>query len=405
MDQQAFRNLVSAPRADGARSGQGYDRNFGQRRSYHPSERRRSAKNEEEPDEFKPRQVASTEFRGSHSKHAYVDRAEMRRRGIDVPLEFRPMPIEEPEAGADEDNDRAHVSDADLDAALEAGRTVQEPANDAPAFRPITQAAQQAPAPKEEAPEFIYVNGKRMRKKKKKAPETSAPAPESHAASTPGDAADRALTDPAALRPRAAKSQVHVRPAVNEKGSAPEPTVSEHAQSQAVSPSTSGPAPPPPSHDAEPTHDPSTTPAPPSSSTFQTHDPTPPTHASTSRPAAPPSFVPQVEDEDDIFAEAGEWAGLSDEEAPEPSAAPSGSQRDWFATKTQDEPAPPSEPEDEEREDSPPARLEGLSTSALPSDVSRWLLEREDKPRHTDRDPAPRKRKRSKKGRGEIDSP
>ena len=83
-----------------------------------------------------------------------------------------------------------------------------------------------------------------------------------------------------------------------------------------------------------------------------------------------------MEDEDDIFAEAGEWAGLSDEEAPEPSAAPSGSQRDWFATKTQDEPAPPSEPEDEEREDSPPAR-----------------------------DPAPRKRKRSKKGRGEIDSP
>lgn len=403
MDQQAFRNLVSAPRADGARSGQGYDRNFGQRRSYRPSERRRSAKNEEEPDEFKPRQVASTEFRGSHSKHAYVDRAEMRRRGIDAPLEFRPMPVEEPEAEADEDNVRAHVSDADLDAALEAGRTVQEPANDAPDFRPITQAAPQAPAPKEEAPEFIYVNGKRMRKKKKKAPEASAPAPDSHAAS--GDAADRALTDPAALRPRAAKAQGPVRPAVGERGNAPEPAAQEHAPSQAVSPPLPGRAPPPPSHDAEPTHEPSTTPAPPSHSISPAHDPTPATHASTSRPAAPPSFVPQVEDEDDIFAEAGEWAGLSDEEAPEPAAPPSGNQRDWFATQTQDEPAPPSEPEDEEREDSPPARLEGLSTSALPSDVSRWLLEREDKPRHTDRDPAPRKRKRSKKGRGEIDSP
>ena len=171
MDQDAFRQLVSAPREEVVGRGQGYDRNFGQT-SYRNRERRRAAcePREQQPD-WKPRQVGGTEFRGSHSKHAYMDRAEMRRRGIEMPLDVRLPTLPDAEADtAGSENEAPPVSDTDLEQAWESGRAepgADVPAPDAPkaAFRPITET--------KEAPDVIYVNGKRMRKKKKKAPEAS----------------------------------------------------------------------------------------------------------------------------------------------------------------------------------------------------------------------------------------
>ena len=131
----------------------------------------------------------------------------------------------------------------------------------------------------------------------------------------------------------------------------------------------------------------------------------------------------QVDDDDaDIFGEAPEWAGVQlsdDEDTRNEDCAeqelPPGQEprRDWFSAK---EPSPPAaapepEPEPEQAPEPEPKayRLEGLSSSAMPSDVSRWLLEREEgrakrdaeRESHSD----PRRRKRSKKGRGDIDSP
>lgn len=80
----------------------------------------------------------------------------------------------------------------------------------------------------------------------------------------------------------------------------------------------------------------------------------------------PSKGEPALEDSD-IFGEVGAWDGLSDTE-PHPTITKSTS-HDWFGTR-----APSPEPPKQEQEEH---RLQGLSTSALPSKWSRWLLERE----------------------------
>lgn len=77
--------------------------------------------------------------------------------------------------------------------------------------------------------------------------------------------------------------------------------------------------------------------------------------------------APAAIDDPDIFGEVGAWDGLSDTE-PHPTITKSTS-HDWFGTR-----APSPEPPQPEQETH---RLPGLSTSALPSEWSRWLLERE----------------------------
>ncbi|WFD29013.1 DNA-directed DNA polymerase [Malassezia sp. CBS 17886] len=155
---------------------------------------------------------------------------------------------------------------------------------------------------------------------------------------------------------------------------------------------------------------------------------------SESTAGARPSFAVDVDDEDaDIFGDAGVWEGLSDASDDDESTKASGKgggethdttpstdaqptvKRDWFnptgaaplapapnaeATKAEDA------GDDGDDEDEGPQRLEGLQSSALPSDVSRWLLEREQKSAGADAGPPSmqRKRKRSKKGRGEEDN-
>lgn len=133
------------------------------------------------------------------------------------------------------------------------------------------------------------------------------------------------------------------------------------------------------------------------------------------------------DDDDDIFNEVPVWDGLSDDEAaPAPQAPPPTTHgpRNWFAEgdlqhnsqseapssskprRTDPGAGPDSGPDsghdtDSDAGDAPP-RLQGLSSSALPSEWSRWLLEREEKKaQHTDRAEEPaRKRRRSRKGRG-----
>ena len=153
------------------------------------------------------------------------------------------------------------------------------------------------------------------------------------------------------------------------------------------------------------------------------------------KPTAPlPSFVPHVEDADeDIFGDAPEWTGVEREEGEGPSEGspdgPSDRQPDEQSGKQSERPpdeqpderpeeqpdgpdappdTPPNEPFSRSPSPPPPTRLEGLSSSALPSDVSRWLLAREEELSARDatrsRDP-PRKRRRSNKGRGEPESP
>lgn len=229
------------------------------------------------------------------------------------------------------------TGDEELEAAWADG---QQKAPTAPSkFRSVT-----------EAPEIIYVNGKRMRKKKKKTAATIAPA--SH-----GNVTDKTT------------NIVRVPPPALPEGCA-DPTFEKQA-----------------------------------------------THA--------PSFAVQVDDNDDdadIFGEAGVWDGLSDDENEKvsteqaPTTSSESTQRNWFATETTPSPPPTkavaaevqAEAETDESE-SPPARLEGLSSSALPSDWSRWLLEREEardaRRAHSESGPVPRKRKRSKKGRGDVESP
>lgn len=280
----------------------------------------------------------------------YIDRAEARRRGIDADavkqkglnMKLVEEQRERMRAKAKEAEEAAkapQTTDADLESALNEAKAagVRSLPASGPRFQPMqTRAAESAP----EAPDVIYVNGKRLRKKKK---------------------------------PQSVPSVPDATPAQ------------------------------PPSHENK-------------------HA----LHANTNRTidtTARPSFAVQVDDDDaDIFGEAPEWAGVQlsdDEDTRNEDCAeqelPPGQEprRDWFSAK---EPSPPAaapepEPEPEQAPEPEPKAycLEGLSSSAMPSDVSRWLLEREEgrakrdaeRESHSD----PRRRKRSKKGRGDIDSP
>lgn len=404
MDQDAFRQLVSAPREEVVGRGQGYDRNFGQA-SYKNRERRRAQResHESQPD-WKPRQVGGTEFRGSHSKHAYMDRAEMRRRGIEMPLDVRLPSLPDPEADpAGSENEVPPVSDADLEQAWESGRTepgvvASSSGGTKAAFRPITEA--------KEAPDVIYVNGKRMRKKKKKAPEASleplvaTPEEPSHATT---------------FRPRKATStqghtqtplSSHSPTAKNSIAESSAPSSDTHALQRSASTITGE------QKESSPTQG-TTSPADPSTASV-TSAGVESSDAPKARPPARPTFVPEVDDDDDIFADAGEWEGLSDEETPATKAAPA-KHGDWFAPSSAaptdlaspaapEARTPPPHSPRSATPDTPPTRLEGLSTSALPTEMIRSLLSREDEAPARRSGAAP-KRKRSKKGRGDPDSP
>lgn len=320
-----------------------------------------------------------------------------------MPLDVRLPALPDAEADtAGSENEAPPVSDADLEQAWESGRAepgADAPAPDAPkaAFRPITET--------KEAPDVIYVNGKRMRKKKKKAPEASTEPP----IATPEEPSHAT-----AFRPRKATSthtntQVHLpRHSPNVKDSAEEaslPSSDTHAPPP-LTPATSSEQ--QGSSSAQDATRPMDTPATSASTGAASSD------APKARPPARPTFVPEVNDDDDIFADAGEWEGLSEEEAPAPKAAPA-KHGDWFAPSSAAPPdaAPAAAPEARTppphsprsaTPDTPPTRLEGLSSSALPSEMSRWLLSREDEAPARRQGAAP-KRKRSKKGRGDPDSP
>jgi len=132
--------------------------------------------------------------------------------------------------------------------------------------------------------------------------------------------------------------------------------------------------------------------------------------------APPPAFAVQVDDaDDDIFGEADVWSGLSDDDAPRPEAGPAPSdavspakhprEHRWVPD-VHDEPAPrEASPPDASPPEAPspePERLHGLSSSALPSEWSRWMLERPDAPR-TERNE--RRSRRRRRGRGASASP
>ncbi|WFD20250.1 hypothetical protein MCAP1_002494 [Malassezia caprae] len=145
--------------------------------------------------------------------------------------------------------------------------------------------------------------------------------------------------------------------------------------------------------------------------------PAPAAASKSPRTVPPPAFAVRVDDaDDDIFGEADVWDGLSDDDAPRPKAQPAPGDatpaerpREWVPDAHQTAPpeaplpeaplpeAPPDEPPSDE-----PERLEGLSTSALPSEWSRWMLERPDAPRTERTEPRSRRRRR---GRGASASP
>ncbi|WFD28112.1 hypothetical protein MNAN1_003118 [Malassezia nana] len=136
--------------------------------------------------------------------------------------------------------------------------------------------------------------------------------------------------------------------------------------------------------------------------------PTPALPSSRAGPAQPPAFAVHVDNaDDDIFGEADVWAGLPDEASPPemnsdavsqtPAAqAPAPSAAGWVP-ETQPDPAPrEATPEPPEETSHGPERLEGLSTSALPSEWSRWMLERAAEPRPERAAPRPRRRRRGR---------
>lgn len=291
-------------------------------------------------------------------------------------------------ASSSEEPARSETDDADLEAALAEGKSMATRA----AHRVQAQAAHKANFRRidepVEAPDVIYINGKRMRKKKKTGP--------SQASTVPGSA-----------------GQLSTKQESKAALSSAEPVSNEG--SQANTQSTQGTE-----HDSRAlaTRGDAATSLPWSDTTETT--------------SSRPRFAVEVDDADaDIFGEAGVWEGLSDEEPGTRDAAPSRAekdtpqcavQRDWFheslseareadvrTAATDSHPTAATNtnsPKDDDKDTSatsPPTRLEGLSTSALPSDVSRWLLEREEKhAAHAERrEPQQqRKRKRSKKGRG-----
>ncbi|PKI83914.1 hypothetical protein MVES1_002407 [Malassezia vespertilionis] len=379
MDQGAFRQLLAA----GARPPQGArqkrDTNTGQNSRRKHAPRALGEKVGSAVEAMKPRSVQQTS--------GYMDRAEMRRRGIDVPIDLV-MPCEasdmEHTAGdpvgvqscalAPEEETAAqargldfsllerqkariaevHAPDVDLDAALAEGvrtKLAEEPmeANALPSkFQPVAQHAEP-----DAAPDVIYVNGKRMRKKKKcAAQENGMRTAAATAAPTPSPAPD----------PTPVMDRSKISPP-----SAPDSTpVVDHSKIS-----------PPSAPDSTPT-------------------------------SVPPQRLPA---DDDIFDDADEWKGISDDETPEDEMHPTAHtiKPDWFATHPTEKspsPAPPLSPPRSPSPSPEPSRLEGLSTSALPSELSHWLLEREQKraDRPHDHPPPRRKRPRSKKNR-DMDSP
>ncbi|WFD24215.1 hypothetical protein MEQU1_002912 [Malassezia equina] len=285
-----------------------------------------------------PRYDDALQMRPRHvqAETAYVDRAALRRSGADTPTDTsdafahaagrtkgldlellareRARIAQESAKEPSPPREEATETEESLDAALEEGRRAQERA------REITERIAAARAKFRrvgEEPEVIYVNGKKMRRKRK-------------------------AETPAAIA--------------------------------------------------------STQPDPPTKST---------------RTAPPPAFAVQVNDaEEDIFGEADVWGGLSDEDTGDPTqdaaatAPTSSTQRPkahGWVSDTQEEPvsneAIPPAPHDDNVESAPaPAseRLEGLSSSALPSEWSRWMLERADAPRPPRPEPRSRRRRRGR---------
>ncbi|WFD33812.1 hypothetical protein MCUN1_000632 [Malassezia cuniculi] len=325
MDQNAFRALLyqnGAAKADAAESST-------------------SARND-----------ASASLKSIASRNGYIDRAEARRRGIDADslmkkgldmklLEEQRQQIRKAEQAKNksEAQRQPQISDAELENALH--DAIVAGVKSAPASGPRFQPMQTRQA---DSPDVIYVNGKRLRKK---------------------------------------KAKIEQQP-VRETKMAP---MEQHA----------------------PTNTPQT-------DAGQTRGPA-------ARTTAKPSFAVTVNaDDDDIFGDAPEWTGvqLSDTESgsdnasdTEPVAQTTAESRNWFGTNEEAAQPPPQDetqpPQPDSPPDSPPHRLEGLSSSAMPSEVSRWLLEREEKRaiRDAERESqhGTRSRKRSRKGRGDIDSP
>lgn len=279
--------------------------------------------------------------------------------------------------------------EVDLDAAFLEGQQTAKANADAEAQAAEYRAKFRKVAAHPETPDIIYVNGKRMRKKKRKSLD---PQPVSEPRHT------NAVQDDV---PSANEKQRYEKRASRDE--------------RVAAPSSFG-------IDASQANEPSRA----SQSAVYTG------HMDKSRSGE------SEDDAVDIFDDAGVWNGLSsdDEHTPAPTSTTGkastslhGTSTDWFrqvSTSTRSElPAQPlssdpetdSEPAPDQNGPSVPAstagpqRLQGLSSSALPSEWSRWLLDREEKKaRHASSEQeqavsAPRKRRRSRKGRGDGDSP
>ncbi|WFD43880.1 hypothetical protein MPSI1_002545 [Malassezia psittaci] len=401
MNQEVFRELVSASRTEQAGHGQGYDENFGQRNTQQNLQPNKTNKDSRTLS-FMPRQVGKDDARETHLRFGYMDRAEMRRRGLEVPVEAsisatnqtsRNDTALDPHADAEHaDDSDVSISDTELEAALEVGRAqkqsynVQEPIERKNTFRPAIVA--------DTKPEFIYVNGKRMRKKRKQAP-----------------VIPKHQTTDRSFVPKSENVLSHRNIAVKESHpiALQDDDHSAKTISRSSGKSTLGTA-----SQAEDTR--------PNERDRETNSGDTTANESLQyQTKTAPSFGPRVdEDADDIFADAGQWQGLSDEEVSQTQKPRRDRSGDWFASEsnaketqaendapaTQTSTSSPSHQSPEESEDeSVPTRLQGLESSALPTEMSRWLLDRNDSlPSHTTSAP-PRKRKRSKKGRGQPDSP
>ena len=278
--------------------------------------------------------------------------------------------------------------EVDLDAAFMEGQQTAQANADAEAQAAEYRAKFRKVAAHPEAPDIIYVNGKRMRKKKKKSLDPQPVSEPRHTNAVPDD-----------VPPVDEKQRGEKRASRDERVTAP------------------------------------------SSSGIDASQANGPTRAS--QPAVYTGHMDKSrsgesdDDAADIFDDAGVWNGLSsdDEHTPAPTSTTDkastslhGTSTDWFRQGTStrsDLPAQPSS-SDPETDTVPapdqngpsvpastagPQRLQGLSSSALPSEWSRWLLDREEKKaRHASSEQeqavsAPRKRRRSRKGRGDGDSP
>lgn len=315
-----------------------------------PQRVRRSSRVRSEPDRPVPAmqhddalQMRPRRVHADSTAATYVDRAALRRagsasaqtnawdarlrvagqaKGLDKELLAQERARIAREAETKTDPPQDTESEAALHAALEEGRRSQEKTRDITARIAAARAKFRRMG---EEPDIIYVNGKRMRRKRK------------------------------ASQPEPTESPEHLEPP------APIPTLPS---------SRAGPAP-------------------------------------------PPSFAVHVDNaDDDIFGEADVWAGLPDDASPPESNSDAVSQTPTAKTpavqtpapsancwvpETQPDPAPrEATPEPPEEASHGPERLEGLSTSALPSEWSRWMLERAAEPRPERAAPRPRRRRRGR---------